>query len=64
MVTDMSLTVMMTICHQLLTHLTALQRGTQTGAHVRTHPSTLQLERGDLKKKKKNILAASLKLSR
>lgn len=59
--TDMSLTVMMTICHQLLTHLAALQSGTQPGAHVHTHPSTVRLGRWIAKI---CILAASAKLSR
>lgn len=61
--TDMLQTVMMTICHRLLTHLTALQRGTQMDA--RTQPSTLQLGRYELFFGFfKNILAASLWLSR
>lgn len=56
--TDMSQTMMTTICHQLLTHVTALQRVMQT-VHARTHPSTLKLE-----SLLKLILPASLKLSR
>ena len=59
--TDMSLTVMMTICHRLLTHLTALQSGTRPGAHVHARPSAVRLGRWIAKI---CILAASAKLSR